>query len=135
MLENPRSAVENPTSALGPSDSSFGPSSIAPVGIHHLLLSNLTTADTTACRCRPTLRVSPACDFVYWLIIPSTCTTGIQLRRDMIQLTRSCSRTALLDKRLNYVQHNTTKSLLTPLAYTTTHWINDGRAYTHSQPQ
>ena len=44
MLENPWSAVGNPTSALGPSGSSFGPSSLAPVGIHHLLLSNLTTA-------------------------------------------------------------------------------------------
>jgi len=43
MLENPRSAVVNPTSALGPSGSSFGPSSLAPVGIYHLLLSNLTT--------------------------------------------------------------------------------------------
>jgi len=85
--------------------------------------------------CRPTLRVSPACDFVYWLIIPSTCTSDIQLRRDMIQLTRCCSCTALLHKRRNYVQHDTTKSLLTPLAHTTTHWINDGRAYTHSQPQ
>ena len=43
MLENPWSAVGNPTSALGPSGSSFGPSSLAPVGIYHLLLSNLTT--------------------------------------------------------------------------------------------
>ena len=42
MLENPWSAVGNPTSALGPSGSSFGPYSLA----HHLLLSNLTTADT-----------------------------------------------------------------------------------------
>jgi len=32
-----------PSSALGPSGSSFGPSSLAPIGIHHLLLSNLTT--------------------------------------------------------------------------------------------
>ena len=44
MLENPWSAVVNPTSALGPSSSSFSPSSLAPVGIHHPLLSNLTTA-------------------------------------------------------------------------------------------
>ena len=36
MLENPWSAVGNPTSALGRS-------SLAPVGIHHLVLSNLTT--------------------------------------------------------------------------------------------
>ena len=35
---NPWSAVGNPTSALGSSDSSFDPSSLAPVGIHHLLL-------------------------------------------------------------------------------------------------
>jgi len=33
-------------SALGPSGSSFGPSSLAPIGIHNLLLSNLTTAVT-----------------------------------------------------------------------------------------
>ena len=32
----------NPTSALGPYGSSFGPSSLAPIDIHHLLLSNLT---------------------------------------------------------------------------------------------
>ena len=44
MLENPWSAVGNPTSALGPSGSSFGPASLVPVGIHQLLLSNLTTA-------------------------------------------------------------------------------------------
>jgi len=43
MLENPWSPVWNPTSALSPSGSSFGPSSLTPVGIHHLLLSNLTT--------------------------------------------------------------------------------------------
>ena len=50
MLENPWSAVGNPTSALGPSGSSFGPSgssfgpsSLTPIGIHHLLLSSLTT--------------------------------------------------------------------------------------------
>ena len=43
MLENPWSAVGNPTSALRPSDSSFGPSSLAPVEIHHLWLSNFTT--------------------------------------------------------------------------------------------
>jgi len=43
MLEDPRSAVGNPTSPLGPSGSSFGPSILAPVAIHHLLLSNLTT--------------------------------------------------------------------------------------------
>ena len=40
----PQVGGRNPTSALGPSGSSFGPSSLAPVGIHHLLLSNLTTA-------------------------------------------------------------------------------------------
>jgi len=43
MLENPWSAVGNPTCALGPLGSSFGPSSLAPLGIHQLLLSNLTT--------------------------------------------------------------------------------------------
>ena len=42
MLENPWSAVGNPTSALGSSGSSFGPSCLAPIGIHQLLLSNLT---------------------------------------------------------------------------------------------
>jgi len=36
MLENPWSAVGNPTSALGTSG-------LAPLGIHHLLLGNLTT--------------------------------------------------------------------------------------------
>jgi len=36
MLENPWSAVGNPTFALCPSG-------LTPVGIHHLLLSNLTT--------------------------------------------------------------------------------------------
>jgi len=44
MLEIPWSAVGNPTSALGPSGSSFGSSSLAPIGIHHLLLNNVTTA-------------------------------------------------------------------------------------------
>jgi len=44
MLENPWSAVGNPTSALDPPGSSFSPSSLAPIGIHHLLLSNLTTS-------------------------------------------------------------------------------------------
>ena len=43
MFENSWSAVGNPTSALGPSGSSFGPSSLAPLGIHHLSPSNLTT--------------------------------------------------------------------------------------------
>ena len=43
MLDNPWSAVGNPTSALGPSGSSFCPSGLVPLGIHHLLLSNLTT--------------------------------------------------------------------------------------------
>ena len=43
MLENARSAVGNPTSALGHSGSSFGPSGLAPIGINHLLLRNLTT--------------------------------------------------------------------------------------------
>jgi len=38
MLESPWSAVGNPTSAVGPSG-------LAPVEIHHLLLSNLTTAN------------------------------------------------------------------------------------------
>ena len=32
-----------PSSALGPSGSSFGPSSLAPIGTHHLLLSDWTT--------------------------------------------------------------------------------------------
>ena len=43
MLANPWSAVRNPTSVLGlsPSGSSIGPSSLAPIGIRHLLLSNL----------------------------------------------------------------------------------------------
>ena len=36
MLENPWSAIRNPTSALSPS-------SLAPIGIRQLLLSNLTT--------------------------------------------------------------------------------------------
>jgi len=40
MLENSWSAVGNPTSVLDPSGSSFCPSGLAPVGIHHLLLSN-----------------------------------------------------------------------------------------------
>jgi len=53
MLENPRSAVGNPTSALGPSGSSFGPSSLAPIGIHHLLLSNLTTGFTYKMAAKP----------------------------------------------------------------------------------
>ena len=39
MPENPWSAVGNHISTLGPSGSSFGPLSLAPVGIHHLLLS------------------------------------------------------------------------------------------------
>jgi len=39
ILENPWSAVRNPTSALSPSG-------VAPIGIHHLLLSNLTTVYT-----------------------------------------------------------------------------------------
>ena len=43
MLENYWSAVGNRTSALGPSGSSFGPSGLTPVGIHHLLMGNLTT--------------------------------------------------------------------------------------------
>jgi len=43
MLENPWSAVRSTTCALGPLGSNFGPSSLAPVGIHRLLLSNLTT--------------------------------------------------------------------------------------------
>jgi len=41
MLENPWSAVGNPTSALGRS-------SLAPLGIHHLVLSNLATAAAAA---------------------------------------------------------------------------------------
>ena len=40
---NPWSAVGNPTSAIGPSGANFGLSSLAPIRIHHLLLSNLTT--------------------------------------------------------------------------------------------
>ena len=43
MLENPWSAVGDPTSILGPPGSSFDPSGLAPIGIHHLVLSNLTT--------------------------------------------------------------------------------------------
>jgi len=39
MLENHWSAIGNATSALGPSGWSFGPSSLAPMGIQHLLLS------------------------------------------------------------------------------------------------
>ena len=49
MLENRWSAVGNPTSALSPSGSSFGASSLAPIGIHHVLLSNLTSAVQHAC--------------------------------------------------------------------------------------
>jgi len=49
MFENPWSAVGNPTSTLSNSDSSFGPSSFALVGIHHLLLSNLTTGSEALC--------------------------------------------------------------------------------------
>jgi len=45
MFENPWSTVGNPTSALGLSGSSFGPSSLAPVEVHHLLPSNLTTGN------------------------------------------------------------------------------------------
>jgi len=37
-------ALGNPASALGLSGSSFGPSSLSPIRIHHLLLSNLTTS-------------------------------------------------------------------------------------------
>ena len=44
MLENPWSAVGNTNSALDPLGSSFVPSSLVPIGTHHLLLSNLTTA-------------------------------------------------------------------------------------------
>jgi len=44
MLENLWSAVGNPTSVLGSPGSNFGPSGLTPIGIHHLLLSNLTTA-------------------------------------------------------------------------------------------
>jgi len=43
----PMVAVGNLTSALGPSGSIFGPSSLAPIGIHHLLQSNLTTDHIT----------------------------------------------------------------------------------------
>ena len=50
MLENTWSAVGNTTSALGPLGSSFGPSSLAPVGIHHLFLSNLTTVNVPLLR-------------------------------------------------------------------------------------
>jgi len=42
MLENPWSAVGNPTSAVGLSGSSFGPSNLALIGMHHLLLRNIT---------------------------------------------------------------------------------------------
>jgi len=48
MLGNSWSAVGNPNSALGHSGSSFGPSGLAPIGIHHLLQSNLTTGLTPA---------------------------------------------------------------------------------------
>ena len=44
MFENLWSAVWNPTSALGPSGLSLDPYGLAPIWIHHLLLSNLTTA-------------------------------------------------------------------------------------------
>ena len=50
MLENPWSAVGNPTSALDHSGSSFDPPLLAPTGIHHLLLSNLTTSHTHSSR-------------------------------------------------------------------------------------
>jgi len=58
MLENPWSAVGNPTSALSPSDSSFGPASLMTAGIHHLLLSNLTTVDDTDPRASKRLLVT-----------------------------------------------------------------------------
>ena len=41
--QKPMVGVGNPTSALSPSGSSFDPSSLALIGIHRLLLSNLTT--------------------------------------------------------------------------------------------
>ena len=47
MLDNPWSAVRNSTSALGPSGSSFDPSGLAPTGIHHFLLSHLTTGSNS----------------------------------------------------------------------------------------
>jgi len=47
MLENPSSAVGNPASALCPSSLSFDHSGLAPIEIHHLLLSNVTTALNT----------------------------------------------------------------------------------------
>ena len=39
----PQVGGREPTSALGPSRSSFDPLSLAPTGIHRLLLSNITT--------------------------------------------------------------------------------------------
>jgi len=48
MLDNPWSAVGTPPLFSAPSGSSFGPSGLAP-GIHHLLLSNLTTGLEACC--------------------------------------------------------------------------------------
>jgi len=60
---NPWSAVGNPTSALGPSGSSFGPSGLAPIGINHLLLSNLTTKFSSVRVMWPILESSSSSSF------------------------------------------------------------------------
>ena len=61
MFKKPWSAVGNPTSALGLSGSSFGPSSLAPIGINYLLLSNLTTGVT--------IRVGLVVAVTYWPLV------------------------------------------------------------------
>jgi len=61
MLENLWSAVGNPTSALGFLGSSFGPSSLVPIGIHHLSLSNLTTGCDCLHRTIVVIIIIPRC--------------------------------------------------------------------------
>jgi len=64
-LECSKTHLGNTTSALGTSGSSFGPSILAPVGIQHLLLSNLTTAVTSQLHhrhsCEQHLTLSRSC--------------------------------------------------------------------------
>jgi len=60
MLENSWSAVGNPTSILGPPGSSFDPSGLAPIGIHHLLLSNLTAASSLTYHWMPQRQATPS---------------------------------------------------------------------------
>ena len=64
-LECSKTHLGNTTSALGTSGSSFGPSSLAAIGIQHLLLSNLTTAVTSQLHhrhsCEQHLTLSRSC--------------------------------------------------------------------------